>query len=128
MLHEFLSVNRRDLIARCTAKVLLRRARIRVTGTPLLHGIPEFLDQLIATLRIEQTARPLDSRRVSGPAGGAHPVYSDLSEAATLHGRELWLNDFSVDQVVHDYGDLCQSITEMAYERQAAIPSTSSGP
>ena len=121
MLHEFLSVNRGDLIARCTAKVLLRPARIRVTQSPLLHGIPEFIDQLIRTLQIEQTPRPMQSRRVSGPAGGAHPVYSDLSEAATLHGRELWLNAFSIDQVVHDYGDLCQAITELAYERHAAI-------
>lgn len=121
MLHEFLSVNRGDLIARCTAKVLLRPARVRATHSPLLHGIPEFLDQLIATLQIEQTPRPMQSRKVSGPAGGVHPAHSDLSEAATLHGRELWLNSFTIDQVVHDYGDLCQAITELAYERRAAI-------
>ena len=122
MLHEFLSVHRGDLIARCMAKVLLRPARTRFANSPpLVHGIPEFLDQLIETLRIEQTMTPMESRRVSGPAGGAHRVYSNLSEAATLHGRELWLNAFSVDQVVHDYGDLCQAIMELAYERKAAI-------
>ena len=121
MLHEFLSVNRGDLIARCTAKALLRPARARFAHSPQLHGIPQFIDQLIATLQIEQSPRPMQSRRVSGPAGGAHPAHSDLGEAATLHGRELWLNDFTVDQVVHDYGDLCQAITELAYERKAAI-------
>jgi len=124
MLHEFLLVNRNDLIARCMAKVLLRPAHGRISASPrprLIHGIPEFIDQLIATLKLEQTATPLQSHRISGPAGGAHPVYSDLSEAATLHGRELWLNGFSVDQVVHDYGDLCQAITELAYERKAGI-------
>ena len=120
MLHEFLSVNRDDLIARCKAKVLLRPARQRI-ATPMTHGIPEFLDQLIETLRIERTSDPMQSRRVSGPVGGINPVFSDLSEAATLHGRELWRNGFSVDQVVHDYGDLCQAITDMAYERHAAI-------
>ncbi len=26
---------------------------------------------------------------------------------------------FSVDQVVHDYGDLCQAITDLAVERDA---------
>ncbi|HET9471149.1 MAG TPA: HAMP domain-containing sensor histidine kinase, partial [Usitatibacter sp.] len=61
------------------------------------------------------------SRHVSGPEGGANPAMSELSEAATLHGRELWLNGFSVDQVVHDYGDLCQAITALAYERNVAI-------
>jgi signal transduction histidine kinase len=120
MLHEFLSVNRADLVARCKAKVLLRPARKRVEST-FFHGIPEFLDQLIETLVIEQTSRPMQSRKVSGPAGGGHPAFSELSEAATLHGRELWLGGFTVDQVVHDYGDLCQAITEMAYERRAAI-------
>jgi signal transduction histidine kinase len=63
----------------------------------------------------------MQSRRISGPVGGINPVYSDLSEAATLHGRELWRNGFSVDQVVHDYGDLCQAITDMAFERHAEI-------
>lgn len=120
MLHEFLSVSRADLIDRCKAKVLLRATRKR-RETPLLHGIPEFLDQLIETLKIEQTSSPMRSRRISGPAGGVDPVYSDLSEAATLHGRELWLNGFTADQVVHDYGDLCQAITELAYERKASI-------
>jgi hypothetical protein len=28
---------------------------------------------------------------------------------------------FTVDQVVHDYGDLCQAITELAFEREAAF-------
>jgi hypothetical protein len=124
MLHEFLLVNRDDLIARCMAKVLLRPVQARISTSPrpkLVHGIPEFIDQLIATLKVEQPAMRSQSHRISGPAGGAHPVYSDLSEAATLHGRELWLNGFSVDQVVHDYGDLCQAITELAYERKAGI-------
>src|SRR5688572_2067214 len=120
MLHEFLSLHRDDLIARCKAKVLLRPARARA-GPTLNHGIPEFLDQLIETLRIEQSAHPMESRRVSGVAGGASRAYSDLSEAATLHGRELWLNGFSVDQVVHDYGDLCQALTDLAYESSASI-------
>jgi signal transduction histidine kinase len=120
MLHEFLSVNRADLIDRCKAKVLLRPARQR-TDSVMHHGIPEFLDQLIKTLRIEQSESPMQSRQVSGPEGGANPAMSELSQAATLHGRELWLNGFSVDQVVHDYGDLCQAITTLAYERNAGI-------
>lgn len=41
---------------------------------------------------------------------------SDMGDAATKHGRELSQHGFTVDQVVHDYGDLCQSITELAVE------------
>lgn len=73
MLHEFLLVNRDDLIARCMAKVLLRPAHARISPSPrpnLIHGIPEFIDQLIATLKVEQTTMPSQSHRISGPPGG----------------------------------------------------------
>src|SRR5581483_4539566 len=34
---------------------------------------------------------------------------------------ELLAQGFTVDQVVHDYGDLCQAITELAFERAAPL-------
>ena len=43
---------------------------------------------------------------------------SEIGTTAALHGRELSLQGFTVDQVVHDYGDLCQAITDLAYERR----------
>jgi hypothetical protein len=39
-----------------------------------------------------------------------------------LHGRALLDLGFNVSQVVHDYGDLCQAITDLAYERDAPLP------
>src|SRR5690348_17095341 len=119
MLHEFLTNNRADLIERCRLKVA-RRSAPRVTEAELTHGIPLFLDQLIKTLQVEQTSDPMRSRRVSGPAGGG-PVLSEMGAAAALHGRELMQQGFTVDQVVHDYGDLCQAITDLAFERKAPI-------
>src|SRR6188474_890980 len=120
MLHEFLTSNRADLIERCRLKVAERSAP-RVTQAELTHGIPLFLDQLIKTLQVEQTSEPMKSRRVSGPAGGGSPVSSELGSAAALHGRELLQQGFTVDQVVHDYGDLCQAITDLAFERGVPI-------
>jgi signal transduction histidine kinase len=120
MLHEFLTSNRADLIERCRLKVALRSAP-RVTQAELTYGIPLFLDQLIKTLQVEQTSEPMESRRVSGPAGGGRPVLSEMGAAAALHGRELLQQGFTVDQVVHDYGDLCQAITDLAFERKAPI-------
>jgi len=84
------------------------------------HGIPRFLDQLIETLQIEQTSEPMQSRRISGPSGGG-PVASEIAVTAALHGRELSERGFTVDQVVHDYGDLCQAITDLAAERDVKI-------
>src|SRR5579872_7518404 len=120
MLHEFLTGNRANLIERCRVKVA-RRSAPRVTDAELTHGIPLFLDQLIKTLEVERTSEPMRSRKVSGPAGGGRPVLSELGATAALHGRELLQRGFTVDQVVHDYGDLCQAITDLACELDAAI-------
>lgn len=76
-----------------------------------------FLDQLIETLKVEQTAEPMQSRRISGPSGGEKLGLSEMGDTAAQHGRELLQHGFTVDQVVHDYGDLCQAITDLALER-----------
>jgi signal transduction histidine kinase len=120
VLHEFLSANRANLIDRCRLKVAKRLAP-KPTGAELEHGIPLFLDQLVKTLRVEQTSAPVQSRKVSGPAGGGAPVLSEIGETAALHARELLEHGFAVDQVVHDYGDLCQAITDLAFEQGAPI-------
>src|ERR1700733_7266162 len=76
VLHEFLTINRVDLIERCRLKVA-KRLLPKVTDAELTHGIPAFLDQLIKTLRVEQTSEPMQSRKVSGPAGGG-PAVSEI--------------------------------------------------
>jgi signal transduction histidine kinase len=120
MLHEFLLTHRTALIDRCRLKVA-QRAHPEATQQLLGYGIPMFLDQLIKTLRVEQSAEPFDSRKVSGPSGGERAGISEMGEAAILHGRELMAHGFTVDQVVHDYGDLCQAITDIAFEKHTAI-------
>ncbi|OXC80053.1 sensor histidine kinase [Caballeronia sordidicola] len=117
MMHEFLSNNRDDLIERCRIKVAHRPAR-GATLEQLQNGVPLFLDQLILTLRLEQTEEPMESRKISGPAGG-EASFSTIGSSASQHGRQLLELGFSVDQVVHDYGDLCQAITDLAFERDA---------
>src|SRR5687767_980824 len=120
MLHEFLTAHHTDLIARCMAKVALRTAA-GVDAATTEDGIPMFLGQLIKTLRVEQTDEPMRSRKVSGPSGGGAPVRSEIGVTAARHGRELHEHGYTVDQVVHDYGDLCQAITELAIERDETI-------
>jgi signal transduction histidine kinase len=120
MMHQFLTANRTELIARCRVKVALR-APPGVPEEELAHGVSIFLDQLIKTLIVEQTASPLQSRRVSGPSGGGKPVLSEIGESATLHGKELQAHGFTMEEVVHDYGDLCQAISDLAVETNAPI-------
>ena len=116
-LHKFLSNNRDELAHRCRIKVSQRPGR-SATEIQLQDGIPLFLDQLIRTLKIEQTSNPLNSRRISGPAGGGAAL-SEVSISASQHGKDLLNLGLTVDQVVHDYGDLCQAITDLAVERDA---------
>lgn len=120
MLHELLTTNRLNLIDRCRLKVAQRQVP-KATKTELEHGIPLFLDQLIKTLQLEQTSDPMQSRAVSGASGGGRPLSSEIGKSAGQHGGELMKCGFTVDQVVHDYGDLCQAITDLAFELNAPI-------
>jgi len=118
MLHEFLEANRAQLIERCREKVA-RRAAPRPTPREMEHGIPLFLSQLIETLRIEQL--PEVSAGAKGPDAGARHVPSELAAGAAKHGHELLRDGYAIDQVVYDYGDLCQAITELAIEIKAPV-------
>jgi signal transduction histidine kinase len=110
MLHEFLAANDKELVKRCRAKVALRPAP-QPSPTELEYGIPLFLGQLISTLRSEQTSKPhVDAK-----------LPANIGSTAGKHGDELLREGFTVDQVVHDYGDLCQAVTELANEKKAPI-------
>ena len=109
MLQEFLSNNRATLIARCRSKVATRRAP-RATDQELWYGIPLFLDQLVNVLQLELDAGSLETASSS-----------TIARTAAEHGNELLRTGFTVGQVVHDYGDLCQAITEVAIEQNATV-------
>jgi signal transduction histidine kinase len=118
--HIFLNENKAELIARCRSKVAQRPVP-EATHEELEYGIPLFLEQLIATLRLERSADPMLSLEISGASGGGKAALSEIGASAALHGRELLQRGFTVDQVVHDYGDLCQAITDLAFERKESI-------
>jgi signal transduction histidine kinase len=105
MLHKFLSENRDKIIDRTRTKVASRPAP-RATEAELKNGIPLFLTQLVAMLRP-------DSASNSGA----------IDATATKHGDDLQRMGFTVGQVVHDYGGLCQAITELAIEDELSISS-----
>ena len=118
MMHNFLANNREDLIARCAAKVAKRPTR-NASTEQLLNGVPLFLEQLTRTLEAEQEGDSNDGVAISGPSGGAGSELSEMGVSAAAHGKALLRLSYTVDQVVHDYGDLCQAITDLAFERDA---------
>src|SRR5579859_5503450 len=118
MLHDFLTTNRTVLIDRCRIMVG-KRSDPKATEDELVHGIPIFIDQLIETLTLEQTPAPLDPSLTVRNARG--DFSSELGATATLHGRDLFLKGFTIEQVVRDYGDVCQAVTNLAFETGAPI-------
>ena len=114
MLHEFLSLHREDLIGRCRLKVS-QRASPPATENELQHGVPLILDQLSAALVLERGSPTTEQDSIFG-IRPATPASVEADRTAALHGSELFRLGYTVDQVVHDYGDLCQAVTELAKE------------
>jgi len=116
MLHEFLTQNRQVLIDRCRDKAAKRAEHVD-SASSIDHGVPLFLEQLVETLKAEQntSARNGDSE--------PSPTPTPIGRAAARHGAELLGRGFTVDQVVHDYGDVCQSVTALAIEHATHISS-----
>jgi hypothetical protein len=117
MLREFLNENRSDLVERCRIKVLKRPAP-HPMWDERNYGIPLFLAQLIEMLNLDEDTDVFDITQESEPkkALSARIVATARKHAVNLRERGL-----TPDQVVHDYGDLCQAITELAFERNAQI-------
>ncbi|MEP6864277.1 MAG: HAMP domain-containing sensor histidine kinase [Deltaproteobacteria bacterium] len=101
MLRSFLTANRAEIIEQCRARCTARTSPSS-TYTDLESGVPLFLDVL---------ARKL----------GERPDVPPGDDAATRHGGIMLRRGFTVGQVVHDYGDVCQTITQMAIDRHVAI-------
>jgi hypothetical protein len=45
----------------------------------------------------------------------------EIDRSAARHGHDLSVKGFTVSQVVHDYGDVCQTITELAMKANVSI-------
>lgn len=106
MLHEFITAYREPIITRTREKVTDRPWPL-VSTSELEHGVPLFLTQLTETLRWEMTPTPFSQQTIGA--------------SAAKHGRELRSLGFNISQVVHDYGDICQAITEVAVEEHVPI-------
>ena len=118
MLHEFLASNRTVLIERCRVRAAGRHDA-QGTEDELAHGIPKFLDQIIGTLMLEQTLEPHDTSATVRDLRG--DLASEVGTTAALHGRDLFREGFTIEQVVRDYGAVCQAVTALAIETGAPI-------
>ena len=102
MLQEFVTLHREEIIRRCRAKVGKRSAPPS-TAAEIEHGVPLFLDQLVEELR------------------GGRSMTHTITKSAMAEGHDLLHEGFTIGQVVHGYGDVCQSVTDLAVELSAPI-------
>ncbi|MGZ6141994.1 MAG: sensor histidine kinase [Myxococcales bacterium] len=75
------------------------RSSPRATPEELESGVPLFLDQFI---------------ELYAATKHDHPPARSAGTSATQHGNDRLKRGFTIAQVVHDYGDICQAITELA--------------
>ena len=120
MLHTFITANREELIRRCRVKVA-KRSSPPVTEDELKHGVPHFLKQLVGVLRHDEEDKAAKGGSIPGSPATHTYGAKEADETGALHGTELFKRGYTVDQVAHDYGDLCQAITELAKKTKAAI-------
>lgn len=108
MLHEFIDLNREAIIARAKEGVKARKWP-SVSPGEVEQGVPQFLTQLTEILQLECGPDP-DAIALDG-----------ITQLAARHGADLLARGYSVSQVVHDYGNICQVVTQMAIEQNAPI-------
>lgn len=104
-LYDFIKDNHDVILARTSQRVASRSPSASLHEAE--RGLPLFLTQVSETLRLETSEKPFPT--------------SAVGIAAAAHGRELVAGGYTVSQVVHDYGDICQAITELALEQDAPI-------
>ncbi len=106
MLYAFVVAYRDAIIERAREKVTAR-SPAPPAANELEHRIPFLLTQLAETLCAEE----------SGPTSPPGAI----DDADTRHGCDLLALGFTMSQVVHDYGDICQAVTELAMDQNAPI-------
>lgn len=126
MLHEFLLKNEQEILDMAEKKTLAL-AGVRPSSEQLKKGLPIFYKQLLNVLLINRGHAPNSEVNQVGMAKAAaesdepamamaagRPDDAAVAKSAGLHGIELLRLGYTLSHVVHAYGAMCQSITELA--------------
>jgi len=108
MLYEFLIENKDPIIALCRKKIA-SSGGTQTTSQLLEEGLPVFYSELIEVL--------------TRTAANNSDIHADEAEknGARAHGKESLKLGYTISQVVHTYGAVCQSITEQVEFKNSEI-------
>lgn len=130
---EFLKAHERAIQERIAEKCSAL-AGVRPDSAVTNSGLPVFFQQLLHVLEHAPTeavhldvdqvgmvkaANDCDEPAIAVAAG--RPFDVEVAKSAGAYGRELHELGYTLSHVVHAYGAICQSITEIAIEKKAAI-------
>ena len=133
MLHEFLLKNQEEILA-MTEEKTLELAGAHPSSVQLKQGLPLFFNQLLGILHLQRRAFTKPAVDKKGVIKGAdqtdepamakaagQPEEAELAKSAGRHGTELLRLGYTLSHVVHAYGAMCQSITEIASKKKVPI-------
>lgn len=106
MLQGLIEVHRDVIIAKAK-RMLADRCAPGAPALELESAIPQLLAQL--------------SQAIEAEYSGRHPP-DRIGPAAARQGRDLFALGFTLSEVVHHYGDICQAVTQVAMDEQATVP------
>jgi signal transduction histidine kinase len=106
VLADFITRNRAAIIEGARERVA-SRAFPKPNAEELANGIPVFVEQLVVALRLAESSDQI--------------AHEQIAQSAGRHGHDLFRMGLTIGQVVHDYGDVCQAITELAANQDARI-------
>lgn len=114
-LYKLLTNRREEVLAKCRDKVIGVMGS-RSSTTDLDKGLPILYDELLEVLRIslENDSPETRQRFVSDTI---------TASASRQHAQESYRLGYTVSQLVHGYGCICQGITEFPHEVGAPITS-----
>jgi signal transduction histidine kinase len=113
MLHEFLSAEREEILALCAHKII-NISDPKLSSDKMEAGLPLFYDGLIDVLsRAEQETSEGEKE--------ANALEHIGRNTAAQHGEESLKRGYTLSQVVHGYGSICQGITEYAQRKDIVI-------
>lgn len=113
MLYEFLGQYKKEIIQLCKDKVLAD-SDSRPTTALLDKGLPVFYDELIGVLK-----------RTAALGSPEQVLFNNkIREGdAAEHGKESLRLGYTISQVVHSYGAVCQAITQFVQTKSYTVTS-----
>lgn len=135
MLYDFLLKNEQEILDLAEKKTLAL-AGVRPSSELLKKGLPIFYKQLLNVLLLNRGHPQLSELNQEGMAKAAsesdepamamasgRPDDAAVAKSAGLHGTELLRLGYTLSHVVHAYGAMCQSITQLATTKNIIITS-----